>query len=317
MKKYFTVCISCAIFISFMLCSCSLESSTTSFANDIQSKSNDLYSVALYGDTESDIFKKEVYKYETDKVIKSDVFEIPVEKDLQIGNFKTTANLVKSEQFENFTKNTYLSIDNTKEYRINTDSTFFQILAKNDAVLSHIGDAKLTEDNLVKHVKAYIKDILGDVDYSKYTYSCSTFLNVHSENGSYGDTRDGFAVSTNENEELCSYKVKFVKYCNGIETIDKITVNCDKKGNITNFWRYNYDMDWDSVEIDQDKVTDSIVHYIQNNTLSKYKVKDFEIESQTLTVKNGEVKLSVTVRLRLTADGVNEYSVLCNFIVDL
>lgn len=305
--------------IGLLLCSCSSTStsSTMSSKNDTDSNNDDLYIVSLNGNAETDIFKTSVEKHALDKIIKTDVFDTPVEKELQIGNFKTTANLVKSEHFENFTRNTYRSADDTVKYVENTDSTFFQVLAQNNAVLSHIDDDELTEENLVKNIKEYIGGILGDVDYNKYTYSCSTYFVVDSEKGSRGDTRDGFAVSKSENEKVKSYTVKFAQYCNGTETINQITINCDEEGNITNFWAYNYDVDWNATEIDQQKLLDSVEQFIQSNTISKYKVIGFEIESQMLTVKDGEVKLSVTAELLLTVDGDNEWPMLCNFIVDL
>ena len=272
-------------------------------------KRPETYEIEVSGNSESRIFKDSV------KVLHSERKIEPVSKtvraDLQLGKQSATANLTATKTYANGdVRNVYLSDNKKFEYEIGKNSPVFLVRATENTVLSEFQMSDLTEENLLAHIKSYIKDFINLEVLDDYVYSCETGLSVTKESASWGDAKPVFYKALNDDEHVIYYHIRFRKYVNSIATTDVCSIFCDNLGNIRNFYYIDNAIDWTTVSFDQEKVERSVDSFLKESIHPELKMVKYEIREQYLTYKNNEISLSLSVAITLREQNGSEYSIL-------
>ncbi len=271
---------------------------------------DNVYEVKLTMGIEGGIFKSSSEIYEIDDVT-TNVTVDSEEKVINVGNCKINAKLMEERTYKNSGKQyIYQSNDGNIRYGLSETSDSFYIAAQNDVNLSEYDEDNLTEEKLINHVKSYIDKYIGKDYIAQYTYSCSTSVITVNDESAWRENKSGFYISDSKNEQIVYYNMEFIKYVNGMQTADRIEVQCDNYGNVKRFYFNKYDADWSSVTVDQTKVIESLESFLNRNINSEYDIVSYEIQKQYLTYMQSKIYLSVDVGVTLNGND-NELVVLC------
>ena len=203
-----------------------------------------------------------------------------------------------------------------KEVIYSSSNRFIATPYGDNQFLKEISDSELTEEKLLSYIKSSIFEYVSDFDYVQYTYSCETQLKCFSDDATWNENREGFHISTTENESVKYYVVEFVKYASNIATGSHIRIICDESGNIITFGYLIFDVDWGTPNIDDAILSDSIENFLKQNINDEYKYISFEIKSQRLIYEDNEIKLHVEVIVALKHLN-EEFSTSCSFKLNL
>ena len=303
-------------FLILLLCLCFLASCN---------KAETLSSITLSESIES-VFE------ETTNVSDSDLYSVKVndtellenikynelsEEQLQIG---TQYFLVKKVGTHIYSDGScvdfFQSIDGETKYTVFGGENKFKISANGTATLKPFPQEIFTEETLIRHVKEYAMSMISDFNFEATEYNCLTSVRVTEKNATWNEMRVGFAEANSINEEVLSYTISFTIYANSFATEDKVEITCDRFGNVETFYYCNAGCDWETITVDQDKLSESILRLLQENWKSSYQFSSYAIEKQTLVNKNGEIKLVVVLEVMIDING-EEYPLLCSLLVDL
>ena len=273
----------------------------------------DYYTVQLYSGIESGIFNNSI-KLNTKDASTSEIINDSTETTFMLGKQTITADLVSKIVDNNSLKSIYKnyeSKDKNITYSKSTNNDSFFIRAKNEKFLSSPDYKESTEENFLKFIRTYISSFIDVKLLDDYVYSCTTTMVVSIPDATWKESKNEFYIAQDDSETVTSYKVEYQKYCNNMPTADKIVVVCDKDWSITDFYYYQYNIDWNTVKFDNDMVYESVKKFLESNLNTDNTLVDFNIQSQFLTLNNGEIELSVTAEVILKCDG-EEFVVLCS-----
>ena len=243
----------------------------------------------------------------------------PVETTFNIGKCELTADLTSIKHYAQGEKRYYKSKDGSVEYQKRTDENTFYILAYDDAVLCPFQGNELTEQTLIAHIKDYISAYIDLEILDEYEYKCETHFIVSSENGSGGETREGFGLPKDDTERVRRYCVTFQKYSNGFATSDMLQLFCKPNGDIDNFYYYDSGIDWSSADFDSEKIDEGAKRFLNNAMVRGYSLEDITISNKTLVYRNSEIQVQVTanldVKYKTGEGGDGRYGFVCNLFV--
>ena len=306
------------IFI-LLFCMVVLSSCGASDAND--------YKVEFSRGTKSDMFKEKYTTYpESEESGEGEKFEPyteelnpPVETTFNIGKCELTADLTSIEHYAQGEKRYYKSKDGSVEYRTRTDNNNFSIVSPGDGVLCPFQGNELTEQALIAHIKDYISAYIDLESLDEYEYKCETHFIVSSENGSGGETREGFGLPKDDTERVTSYRVVFRKCSNGFATSDKLQIFCEPNGDFDIFYYYDSGIDWSSADFDSEKIDESAKKFLNNAMVRGYSLEDITISNKTLVYRNSEIQVQVTanldVKYKTGEGGDGRYGFVCTLFV--
>ena len=277
---------------------------------------NIVYDVKLSEAAEAGVFKDSALAGYTDTQKKT--YENSEIETIKIGKKEIKAYMIEQTLKDEEIRNTsYLDENKQIKYIIYSSSNRFIATPYGDnQFLKEISDSELTEEKLLSYIKSYIFEYVSDFDYVQYTYSCETQLKCFSDDATWNENREGFHISTTENESVKYYVVEFVKYASNIATGSHIRIICDELGNIITFGYLIFDVDWGTPNIDDAILSDSIENFLKQNINDEYKFISFEIKSQRLIYEDNEIKLHVEVIVALKHLN-EEFSTSCSFKLNL
>ncbi len=308
------------LIFAFALTSCScnpnlISDSTEMTSNVLENDMDyDLYNVSLgpnftESSTESTIFKIPIDDSD-DIILKNEIFEKSIDESVLIGKKNLSAKLIKVETHSIYgNKRFYVSQNDNVKFWKYDDFDHFGIDAEYGEIISEYPKPYLTENDFINHIDSFLSLYLNLTDYTDYKRNIITRIGIDSENGYWTENHNGFykTISNEKNipvsshkENVLSYEVEYIKEYEGIRTQDRIWIQCDESGNITDFSYYNYDVDWSCIDLNYTNANNLVTHYIPKIINTDYcELSDYEISYMSLAYKNNEVILTATVKLDL------------------
>lgn len=260
------------------------------------------YDIRLTSNIEGNVFDDSIEIYKIDEVLTETIQE-PVGETFKLGKKEISADLISKKFYTHKgQQNIYLSNDKKIEYRKNTDADIFCIRAKEDYILSRYVGMELTEEQLIEHVNSFLTTYIDMLEYGDYVYSCSTSVVIAKENAAWKEEKSEFYIAKNAYESVSSYKLEYQRYFNDLPTSDSIIIICDECGNITDFYYYKYDIDWNTSNFETDKITQSVQSFLNQNIQSDYDILDYKIDSQCLVYIDQKIQLSLSVEITVEKD---------------
>lgn len=274
----------------------------------------DMYEVRITSNMEGDVFKESAEVYQTDEV-STVKYDNPIESKIMFGKKEMVVSLTSTKKYTHKSnQNIYISNDKNTEYRKSIDNDSFTIQSKNDTVLAPFLHDTLTDQILKNSIIEYMSAYL-DIDIlNSYNYSCYTSVVVSKSNASWKETKEFFYLPKDNTESIMSYRIEFSKEYKEFKTSDNIMIVCNAKGDITGFYYYDHNVDWEEASFDQVKIKESINAYLEENLSKDYDLCSYSVESQKLVYLDGEIQLSLAVEISLTKDN-EEIVVLCPLLL--
>ena len=279
-------------------------------------KDYDVYNIKLTQEIEGQVFLDSGDIYDIDEE-KSVSISNSNEEVIQIGKQQAAAILVEVKTYQHGEKkNVYLSSDGNVRYSVSQSSESFFVTALNETELYAYPDDFLTEKKLLDHVRSYICQYVENGYLDSYVYGCYSSIVTSKENAAWKETKEGFCISDNVNEQVTGYRIKFNKYVGNMLTSDRIIVFCDEQGNIQNLYINKYPVDWTSAVVNEEKIDKSINSFLNRYVHPDYEVVRYTIKSQQLAYVHDEICLELSVSLSLKSNG-DEFVVLCPFVLEI
>ncbi len=246
-------------------------------------------------------------------------YDKPFEEKIQIGTQSLMVQKTEMYVYHDGNRaNVFQSLDGTVTYTIHDAKNKIWINSNELVTLQPFPQETLSEQSLVLHVTDYAQNLFPDFAFEEAVYSCVTAVYVCRENASWREDRDEFVApdSISEGEEISSYTISFAICTEFCATEDRIEISCDQSGNIESVYHCNSGCDWGAVSIDQEKLSKSILQYLQKNLKSVYELTGYTIEKQTLISDDEGIRLAVVAEVMLDVNG-DEYPLLCSLSVSI
>lgn len=214
--------------------------------------------------------------------------------------------------------NLYLNRDETMEYAVSEDTTYFSVARRNGSVLAPYMENELTEKKLLDHVKAYVYSYLDEGYLDSYQSGCYTFSVISKENAAWSETGEGFYTARTEEERITGYRIEFNKYAGDYPIADRVIVFCDEKGNVERVLWKKVPVDLTSVTVDSEKVRHTLDFLLEKYLNPDYGVEGYDIEDNRLCLTDEGVGLSVSLSVRCHRKGVDGgFVILLPLILDI
>ena len=282
--------------------SISNESSKDEAMYDVFFDSDVTYNVKLDGKLETEILKNSHPKISIES--STEQFDTSKKVQIKLGKYELDANYVSKKTYTDGTiVNIYSNEDDNATYTQVENSNVFTVVSTSQTPLTSYPETVASEKDLTNRVNEYLSKFIDISSIKDYSYQCTTNLYVRSENGAWNEAKNGFYVPTAENEEIKNYTIAYVLYSGEYETADSIIVKCDKTGNISSIYNYNYGIDWSRAKFDESKIQKSIADYLNKYLNSGYTLKEYEIVSKKIIYSQNSIKLSLVIDVKVNNDG--------------
>lgn len=279
----------------------------------------DDYVISILSGVDSGIFKSDYLMNEsTDRT--TEILSNPQLSTLQLGNKKLSAYKTQIiHESEEETISVFLSADSNTEYRVAFHGNCFSVRALHNSVLLPYGEAKVSQDSMLKKIESYISSFAKDMVISSYTMNCSTSVIVTSADSSWRETVDGYYIVPEDmasTRRVIDYQYRFERYCHDIKTNDNIVVTCSPDGDILSMSYNDFNVDWTTFTVNEEKINRMVAAYLEKAIVSEYTLKNYQLENRIFVYRNNQVKLSLTYELTLEKDNT-EIVVLCPILVSV
>ncbi len=293
----------------------SAENSEFDSENQIQTTKEWYYVASIMSGVENGVFESSFYDERGNTVTENVAGSSPV--NINVGKKNINATLTERKTQNGKTIGAFYISDKT-EYFINSDS--FRITVIDDSSLCEYKETDLTYEKLLSNIKKYIAEYVDVTLYVDYQFKCTSSLVIHKPNATWGETREGFYIPSNDDfditEKVTGYEFEYRRVIGQVETDDVIRVNCDSNGNIIKLYCCTTGANWASFKIDDQKLSDCIEKKLNEALNSGYEIIDWAIESKSLVYEDESVMLSVSAEVTVKQDEF-ELSVLCPIMISV
>ncbi len=270
------------------------------------------YNIMLLSAVEGNVFKEEIIIPKSDRrekiVIDPEIITISIgSHDYEVMQRK----IIYSD--ERITDE-YCDENGNIIYQIDRNNDSFYIAAQNNTVLQKYETEELTEHDMVNQIKDLILSFVPNEQLDKYIFTCDTNLYIQNVDSAWRDKKNFFYTSTESNEIILNYTSNFRKISNNLETSDRITVQCDKNGNVVSIEYINHRVDWDTTLIYIDDILKQAENFIANTVSEKYSITRCILSNESLTFFDSKVCVVLQYELTLKSEN-SEIVVLCPLII--
>ncbi len=239
------------------------------------------------------------------------IMDPPVETKIKLGNKEIVADLTSVRSYTSRSQQqVYCSKDGNMNYVLYSEHPSFNIyipdrFSKN-AVLSYFEGEEISEQALISYAKEYMSlyfdiNILGN-----YNYSFTTTVLISKGNGTRMEEKEGFYTPENNcefdvpyDESVRRYRITYTEYCGPIATADTINIIFDENGNITYFDFMEYNVDWQSVNFEEENVIEAVEAFLNEYISEEFELVDYNIRMRRLVYAEGEIQLALQLDLTL------------------
>lgn len=182
-------------------------------------------------------------------------------------------------------------------------------------IAKHSGIAipsNLSESQYIDWIKQIVCEYYAE-DWSLYTYSCETTIQIFGNDYVENTKRKGFHSATNETEVVSSYTFSFRMYISDFATSDEIKVYHElSSDSITiDFSKHEFDQT-EQFSVNMEEVRNDIDTFLkQSINANIYRLVNYEITNPAMTFINGKIFYQCTISLCLApaASDNNNYNV--------
>lgn len=234
-----------------------------------------------------------------------------VETKIKLGNKEIVADLMLVRNFTSRSQQqVYCSKDGNVNYVLYSEHPSFNIyipdrFSKN-AVLSYFEGEEISEQALVSYAKEYMSLYFDTNILSNYNYSFTTTVFISKGHGAWTEEKEGFYTPENNyefdvpyDESVCRYRITYTEYCGPIATADTINITFDENGNITYFDFMEYNVDWQSVNFEEENVIEAVEAFLNEYISEEFELVDYNIRTRRLVYVEREIQLALNIDLTL------------------
>lgn len=278
------------------------------------SKYNDSLDIRLTDYMEAKGFKDNT-PYLSSDTGRETVMDLPVESNIKLGNKEIVADLMSVRSYTSRSQQqVYCSKDGNLNYVLYSEHPSFNIyipdrFSKN-AVLSYFEGEEISEQALASYAKEYMSLYFDINILSNYNYSFTTAVLISKGIGTWMEEKEGFYTPENNcefdvpyDESVRRYRITYTEYCGPIATADTINIIFDENGNITYFDFMEYNVDWQSVNFEEENVIEAVEIFLNEYISEEFELVDYNIRTRRLVYSEGEIQLALNIDLTLKNTG--------------